>query len=125
MMLRSLLIMIMSFASVYGYGLSDSNRCRYSDPYLGACRRDEVNVTIKYPMVKPEICTTRCEFDDDCPRTTCSFITVKPKCILENVFGERYCGFSCNLTENFPCSTDEYMICIPRSSDRGFCAYLR
>ena len=124
-MLRSLFITIMSFANVSGYGLFYSNLCRYSDPYLGLCRRDEVNVTIKYPTVKPELCTSKCDFDDDCPTTTCSFITVKPKCILENVLGETYCGFSCNLTENYPCSSDEYMICIPTSSQQGFCAYLR
>jgi hypothetical protein len=122
-MFRSLLFAFLSLANVSGF--SDSNLCRYSDPYLGHCRHDEVNVTVKYPMIKPELCSTECVFDNDCPLNICSFITAKPKCILENVLGERFCGFPCDLRENFPCSTDEYMICLPTSLTNGFCAYLR
>lgn len=122
-MFRSLLFAFLSFVNVSGF--SYPNLCRYSDPYLGRCRYDEVNVTVKYPQSKPELCTTSCVFDSDCPLNTCSYITAKPKCILENIFGERFCGFPCNLTKNFPCSTDEYMICLPTTQTGGFCAYLR
>jgi len=122
-MLRIVMLTLLSFENVLGY--SHQSQCHYFDPYQTNCRYDEVNITLKYPFVKPSLCTTKCVVDDDCPQSKCSSITSKPKCNLEDELGDTFCGFSCNLTKNFPCSTDEYMVCMPTSVNEGVCAYLR
>ena len=101
----------------------ESDKCRYSDPYQGMCRTDEINVEIKYKDIYPKLCTTKCKFNSDCQQDTCPYIISKPKCILEDDFGEKYCGFNCD--ENNMCSNDEYMVCMETPKNKGFCAYLR
>ena len=100
-------------------------QCRYNDPYDHSCRYDEENITLNFPLIKPQLCSTKCKSDIECPQLTCSFISSFPKCILENSFSEKYCGFRCNLTDNYPCSFDESMVCIPSINNSGVCAYLR
>ncbi len=100
-----------------------TDQCRYADPYQEMCRSDEINVTIKYKNLHQTICTIKCDFNSDCPQDTCSNITSKPECILEDEFGEKYCGLNCD--ENDTCSIDEYMVCMETPKNKGFCAYLK
>lgn len=93
--------------------------CYYADPFKQQCKKHEINATLFDQPTNLGMCISPCFTTDDCPKTPlCPGVVSKPKCFLQDQFGNMYCGLPC-MKKGIECSYDEHMVC----ADDGVCGY--